>query len=447
MTAKAQTLDVHRARFDEVEDDLPGRDTHWVRKLRRQAIETYEELGWPTTDQEAWKYTNLGPVREVDHRPAPDLRGSVSREDLEAFRFEDLDAALAVFVNGRLDEELSDLDALSDGVRVASLARVLEEEPERVEGDLAAHADPTDETFAALNTASFRDGALVEVDEDAIAATPIHVLHVSATEDTPQVTHPRTLILADASSEATVVETFADLGDERVLTNGVTEIRTAKNATVRHVKFQRESELADHLWTFDATQARDSTLRSHNLTFGARLTRNHVYGTVGGQAADAVLNGFYFGHEDQHVDNYTRIRHVDTHGDSHQLYKGILDDESRGVFRGTIYVAPGAQRTDGYQHNPNLLLSEDAEANSVPQLEIFADDVKCSHGSTTGERDDSWLWYLRSRGLTEEAAEDLLTYAFAGEVLDMIDVEPVRDEARRLVLDRLDEGDVVRDAL
>lgn len=448
MTAEAaQTLDVHLSRFEDAEAGLPGYGTDWVRALRRTAIDAYERQGWPTTDLEAWKYTSLGPVRRVDHRPAPDRTGELSLEDLDHVTIDGFDAARVVFVNGRLDEALSTLDRVPDGVTVEPLATVLEEDPERVQGELAEHADVQEGAFCALNTAAFEDGAFVEVDEGEIAETPIHVLHVAVADEDPIVTHPRTLITGARSSEVTVVESFATVGDARTLTNGVTEISAAQDAVVRHVKLQREASTSDHLWTFDTTQARDSTIRSHNLTFGARITRNHVYDTLAGKGADAVLNGFYFGHEDQHVDNYTRIRHANTHGDSHQLYKGILDDESRGVFRGTIYVAPGAQKTDGYQHNPNLLLTEDAVANSVPQLEIFADDVKCSHGSTTGEMEDDWLYYLRTRGIPEEAAQDLLVYAFAGEVLEMIDIEPVRELATELVLDRLDQEGVVRDAL
>lgn len=444
----AQKLDVHLSSFEQVQDELPGHATDWVTALRKDAIDAYKALGWPTTQDEAWKYTSLEPVRKTDFRPARKLDpGTVSAEDIAEHTIDGLDAATLVVVNGHVDPELSDLDALGEGVTVESLATVLEETPERVEDELAAHAAFDESAFCALNTASFRDGAFIHVEENAVVDVPIHVLYAHRAEDQPTIQHPRTLVVAGRSSEVDVIESFLGVGEGQLLTNGVTEIAAGQNATVRHIKLQRETPDTDHLWTFDVTQDRDSVVRAHNLTFGGRITRNEVFGTIDAEGCDAILNGLYFGEDEQHIDNYTQITHAEPHGDSHQLYKGILDDDAHGVFRGTIYVAPDAQKTDGYQHNPNLLLSDGAMANSVPQLEIFADDVLCSHGSTTGEMSDEWLFYLRSRGLDEEAAQNLLVYAFAGEVIEMIDIEPVREVVQDLVLDSLPEGDVVRDAL
>lgn len=443
----AQTLDTYASDFQAVEDELPGHGTKWVRALRNEAIEAYKELGWPTTKLEAWKYTSLEQIQR-DHATAARLEpGTLTEDDLSEAWIDGFDPATIVVVNGHVDPKLSDLDGLPEGVTVASLAEILEEEPERLEDELGQHADVREHPFCALNTASFRDGVLVDVAPDTQAGTPIHIVYATQTGSEATITFPRTLIRAGRSSEVDVVETFIGLGEGQMLTDGVTEIVADDNAHVRHVKLQREPRHANHIWTFQATQGRDSTVRSHNLSFGARLTRNNVYDHLAGEGCDTVLNGLYIGEDEQHVDNYTKIRHAEPHGTSHQLYKGVLDDASRGVFRGTIYVAPDAQKTDGYQHNPNLLLSDGAIANSVPQLEIFADDVKCSHGSTTGEMDDEWLFYLQTRGLSEDAARDLMVYAFAGEVIEMIELEPVRDLVAELVLDRLTQGDTVRDAI
>lgn len=443
-----KTLDVHLSNYRQVEDELPGRDAEWVRQLRADAIRAYEEQGWPTTDQEAWKYTSLKEVKKLDFQSAPRLDpGTVDAAELAPYRMEGLDAIELVFVNGYLDDELSDLDRLPDGVTVTNLASALEDDPSSLEDDLGRYADVEEHPFAALNTASFRDGALVDVPANTVVEAPIHVFYVSRAGDQPLVTHPRTLVRAGRSSEVDVIESFLGIGEGPLFTNGVTEIVADDNATVRHVKLQRESSDTTHIWSFQGHQSRDSNVRSHNLIFGAGLTRNHVYDLLDEAGCDTTLNGLYLGTGDQHIDNYTQMRHDDVGGTSHQLYKGVLDDSSRGVFRGTIYVAPGAQKTDGYQHNPNLLLSDGAMANSIPQLEIFADDVKCSHGSTTGEMSDEWMFYLKARGLDEETARDLLVYAFAGEVIEQIEIEPVRETVRDLVLDRLTKGDAVREAI
>ncbi len=438
-------LDAYHAAYEETKSTLPGSDTPWVTSLREEAIQIYKEHGWPTTKLEAWKYTNLAAVRENTYKPATSEGMDLTLEDLDEALIDALDAHRIVLVNGHVDPGLSTHEN-AEHITVASLAETLNEAPGRLEGELGEHANVHDAPFLALNTASFPDGVLVHVPEGAIAEKPVHIVHVTYAQDEPVITHPRTLIIAEPGSEIDVVESFVSFGQARSLTNGATEVSAHPNATVRHVKLQREEETSDHLWTFDTTQQRDSAVRAHNLIFGARITRNEVFTTLAAEGCDTTLNGFYFGIDEQHIDTYTKIRHAEPHGTSHQLYKGILDDASRGVFRGTIYVAPDAQRTDGYQHNPNLLLSNEAEANSVPQLEIFADDVKCSHGSTTGEMDDSWIWYMRSRGVNEEDARAMLVYAFANDVLEMIELEPVRTLAQRLVLERLEQDEQLLEA-
>ncbi|PSG96401.1 Fe-S cluster assembly protein SufD [Thermoplasmatales archaeon SW_10_69_26] len=446
MTQTQPQLDVHLANRREIEGQLPG-STDWVSDLRRRGLETYEEEGWPTQDEEAWKYTSLQAARETEYASPLTLdEADVSREDLAEFTF-DATTAQLVFVNGRYRADLSNLDAVPEAATVRPLADVLDEDPGRVRGLLGEYAEPEDEPLTGLNTANFADGAYVEVPETEVVEAPIHVLYLTTDVGEPIAVHPRTLIVAHESSQVPVVETYAGLDDVEAFTNAVTEVFTAKNATVDHVKLNRESPETIHVGTQEFEQDRDSVVRSNTVTFGSKLTRNNVYDMLVGEGIDANLNGLYMGTDDQHIDNYTRIRHDEPHGDSHQLYKGILDDSSRGVFRGTIFVSPGAQKTDGYQHNPNMIVSEDALANSVPQLEIFADDVKCSHGSTTGDVDDKWIFYLRSRGLSEDQARDLIVYSFAGEVVEDITIEPARDTVRELVLDNLDHGDAVRDAL
>jgi Fe-S cluster assembly protein SufD len=446
MSQTQQQLDVHLANHREVEGQLPG-SADWVSELRRRGLETYEDEGWPGQDLEAWKYTSLQEAKETRYG-SPLARDPVEVADEELDRFLlDANTAQLVFVNGRFREDLSNLDRVPDDVTVESLATVLEEDPNRVRGLLGEYAEPEDEPLTGLNAASFADGAYIEVPEGTVVEDPIHVVYLNADAGEPLAVHPRNLIVAHESSQIPIVETYAGLEGAETLTNAVTEAFVAQNATVDHVRLNRENRDTVHIGTQEFEQDRDSVVRSNTVTFGSKLTRNNVYDMLVGEGVDANLNGLFMGDDDQHIDNYTRIKHEEPHGDSHQLYKGVLDEGSHGVFRGTIFVSPGAQKTDGYQHNPNLILSEDALANSVPQLEIFADDVKCSHGSTTGEADDEWIFYLRSRGLSEQAAQDLLTYSFAGEVVEEITIEPVRELVRSLVLGNLEHGDQVRGAL
>jgi Fe-S cluster assembly protein SufD len=447
MTQTTQQLDTHLANHRKVEDQLPG-STGWITELRERGLETYKANGWPGTHLESWKYTSLQEAKETEYA-APLTLGDadVDRADVEAFTLDGAEAAQLVFVNGSFREELSNLGPVPDEITVATLGDVLASEPERVQDLLGQQADPDDEALTGLNTANFADGAFVEVPDGTVVEHPIHVLFLTADVGEPIAQHPRTLVDVGDNAQVAVVETYGGIDEAETFTNAVTEIAAGRNAVVDHVRLNRENRETIHVGTQEFTQERDSNVRSNTLTFGSKLTRNNVYDVLQDEGVDAELDGLYMGEDDQHIDNFTNIKHEEPHGDSHQLYKGVLDDSSRGVFRGTIYVSPGAQKTDGYQHNPNLLLSEDALANSVPQLEIFADDVKCSHGSTTGDVEDEWIFYLRSRGLSERAAQDLLTYSFAGEVVEDISIEPARSLVRELVLDRLAYGDVVRDAL
>ncbi len=447
MTQTQQQLDVHVANRRKTQGQLAG-SADWVQELRERGLQAYENKGWPTSSMEAWKYTSLQQAREVAYSsPLTVGPAEVTREDIEAFTLEDATTAQLVFVNGRFDEQLSHLDPIPEEITVQALADVLDEAPERVAEHLATYAEPEDEALTGLNTASFADGAFIEVPEGVHVEHPIHLLYLTADAGEPLAVHPRTLVVAGESSQVSIVETYAGVDDASTLTNAVTEVFVDRNATVDHVRLNRENRQTVHVGTQEFHQERDSQVRSNTVTFGSKLTRNNVYDRLAAEGVNAALNGLYMGEDDQHIDNYTQIHHDEPHGDSHQLYKSILDDSSRGVFRGTIFVAPDAQKTDGYQHNPNLLLSDNALANSVPQLEIFADDVLCSHGSTTGELDESWIFYLRSRGLDEATANDLLTYSFAGEVVEQITIEPVRELLQDLVLDRLPHGDKVKSAL
>jgi Fe-S cluster assembly protein SufD len=309
---------------------------------------------------------------------------------------------------------------------VASLGRNFETNPEQVEPHLAQYASYRGHAFTALNTAFLEDGAFVSIARGKVVEEPIHLLFLSTTHGEGAVCHPRSLILAGEGSQATVIESYVGTGDDVYFTNAVTEIVAGPAAVVDHYKLQRESEEAFHVATLQVQQARNSTLSSHAVTLGGALVRNEVNAVLDDEGCTCTLNGLYLAAGRQHVDNHTVIDHARPRCTSHELYKGILDGQAHGVFNGKIYVRQDAQKTDAKQTNQTLLLSEDATINTKPQLEIYADDVKCTHGATVGQLDDEALFYLRTRGIDKEAARHLLTYAFANDVISRVKVAPVR---------------------
>ncbi len=412
---------------------------------RRRARESLAAEGFPTRDQEAWRKTDVRPVSQSAFAPASGPQ-PVAAAELRRHLF---DAVRLAFVDGHLAPDLCALDGLPDGVRLESLAASLGADPERVTAELGRHAAVDGHPFVALNTALFRDGAYVEVPRGTVLERPLHLLFVSTTAAAgePRASFPRNLVVAREASRFEVVETYVGAADGVYLTCPVTEVVVAPHAVVDHYKVQHESHAAFHLATLQLLQARASSFFSHSVSTGGAITRNDVNGVLDGEGCECTLNGLYLAEGEQLVDNHMRVDHVRPHCNSYELYKGILDGRSRAVFNGLIHVHEGAQKTDAKQSNRNLLLSRGALASSNPQLEIFADDVKCTHGSTVGQLDEDAVFYLRSRGIGEEAAKSLLTYAFASDIVSRIKVEPVRRDLEELLFARLPQGDVVRQAV
>lgn len=403
------------------------RDVPWLRSLRRAAIARFADLGFPTTRQEEWRFTNLAPLVAVPFRLAEQASADDGRISASLRQpFGDWPCPTMVFVNGWFSPTLSSLDGLPPGVVVCGLGEVLEESPHRVEPFLARIA--TDEThpFVALNTAFFAGGAFVYLPKGVVVDEPIHLLFLSTAGERPQMSHPRTLIVAEAQSQATIVETYGGEPEAVSFTNAVTEILLGANARLSHYQVQRESLAAFFVSSLAVRAGRDALFTDYQLSFGASLARTDLTVALEGEGSECTLYGFYLVTGRQHVDYHTLIEHVKPHGTSRELYKGILDDQATGVFNGRIVVRPGAQKTDARQTNKNLILSEEALVNSNPQLEIYADDVKCTHGSAIGQLDADALFYLRARGINEDAARQILTYAFASDILGRIAVEPIR---------------------
>jgi Fe-S cluster assembly protein SufD len=432
------------ADFDTFVRELPGSEPAALTALRRMAIERFVTLGFPTLQQEAWRQTNVGAIAQGAFvRPeGPEPVVDMSRLEPLAVGA----AARLVFVNGRLSARLSSVGELPAGVIVASLAEVLEKAPDKVEPWLGQHARFDDHPFVALNTAFLRDGALVWVPRGVIVEKPIHLMFVSSSTGTePIVTFPRNLFVAGENSQFTLVETYA--GEGAYFTCPVTELVAGPASVVDHYKVQIESREAFHMSTFQIEAERSCTPSSHSISIGGALVRNDVNAVLDGEGIDCILNGLYLAEGRQVIDNHMRVEHAKPHCASHELYKGVLDGAARSVFNGLIHVHPGAQKTDAKQSNRNLLLSANAIANSNPQLEIFADDVKCTHGSTVGQLDEDAIFYLRSRGIGQEAARSLLTYAFASDIVERIKVEPVRRDLEEFLFARLPQGEVVRQAV
>ena len=406
-----------------------------VRSLRMAAITRFETLGFPSMRNEDWHFTSVAPIADADFKPITSQSGTVTREQVAPFMVNPAWHTL-VFVNGRFNAGLSGGRELPDGVHVMSLARAYDELPLLLDQHLGKVASFDAHSFTALNTAFINDGAVVHIGADVELQSPIHLLFVSDAGAVNGVSQPRNLIVVDRFAKATVVESYASLANERYLTNAVTEAVVHDGATLTHLKLQRESEHAFHVGTLDVTQARDSHLFSFSFATGGALARTNVYTQLRGEGCGATLNGLYLGSGEQHIDHQTRIEHVAPNCYSRELYKGILDGKSHGVFNGKVYVHPEAQKTDGKQTNNTLLLSENARIDTKPQLEIFADDVKCTHGATVGRLDETSLFYMKSRGVNANTARDLLTYAFAADVLETIECTEVRDGLEEATLQR-----------
>ena len=416
-------------------------EPRWLRDLRARGAAYFAKTGFPTTRDEDWKYTSAAPIAELDVRAMQEPGGEVTREQLAPYTFGENGWTTLVFVNGRHDADLSSGVELSAGVRVLPLDVAREEMADVVEGTLGSICTVEQSAFVALNAALHRDGAVIHLAPGAVASAPIHLLFVSDALSAKGASHPRVLIVAEPNSKATVIESYVALGQATYLTNSVTEISIGDGATVAHYKIQRESPRSYHVATIDARQGRDSHFVSFSFAIGAALSRTNVWTVLGGEGCGATLNGLYMADGDQHVDHQTRIEHQKENTYSREVYRGILDDTAHGVFNGKVYVHPEAQKTDGKQENHTLLLSPRAVIDTKPQLEIFADDVKCTHGATVGRIDQTSLFYMKSRGVGAVRARQLLTYAFAADVLEQIELEPLRNSLEELTLARFTRDD------
>ena len=410
----------------------------WLGSLRQAGITRFAELGFPTLQDEDWRFTNVAPIARLPFKPMLESGSGPTELVLQGHVFAGLAGSRLVFVNGYFNAGLSAVRDLPAGVKIGSLASVLESDPALVKPQLNHCARMDDSAFAALNQAFFRDGGFVHIPAGKTLAEPVQLIFISTAKHNGDTTHPRNLIIAEANSRATVIESYLAAGDAAYFTKAVTEIIAADHAVLEHVKFQDEGPGAFHLATIAGELGRASNVKLHSFALGARLSRNNIRTRLAGEGLECILNGLYLTRGDQLADHHMIVEHAQPHCASHEYFNGILDDKSKGVFHGRIYVHPVAQKTDAKQTNKNLLLSDDATVDTKPQLEIYADDVKCTHGATIGQLNEESIFYLRSRGIPEPTARRMLIHAFAGEIIERVDCQPVREQLDKIVWDRLE---------
>ncbi len=429
-TAPESSIEAYRLDFEAA--DAGSTEPAWLRESRRSALAEFERDGFPTMKDEDWHFTNVAPIADSIFRRA--RKGGAVSSDVIARFGHGQDWHTVVFVNGRAVSGFG--AALPAGITISSLATEIERDSELLKRHMSKLSPPGSGAFSALNTAMAADGAVIHIAADTVLDKPVHLLFIADSASENTAIQMRNLVFADKHSQGTVIESYVSVGGDSYFTNAVTEVLVADGARLSHYKLQTESTNAFHVGTVQVRQGRDSRYESFSFATGARLSRTNVHSTLAGDAAEVVMNGLYMVDGSQHVDHQTRIEHVAPNCPSHELYKGILDGRSHGVFNGKVYVHPEAQKTDGKQSNNNLLLSDAARVDTKPQLEIFADDVKCTHGATVGRLDETALFYMRSRGIGPAESKRLLTYAFAADVLEKIELEPLKLSLERQVLDR-----------
>lgn len=432
----AVVLDSFVGEAERLASSKPAAEPAWMARRRRDALVRFQDLGFPTIRDEEWRFTNVAPIAEGQFALARNGAASLTARELGPFTLSGA-ATTLVFVNGRYAPSASTLGRLPEGVQVSSFTEASLPE---FEAQLGGIAGVDSQAFSALNTAFLSDGAFIHVAPSTVVEAPIQVLFVTVGEGTPTMSHPRLLVVIEASSQASIVESHAAIGAGRYFTNAVTEIVAAENATLNHYRVQRDSSASYHVGGVFTRAARNAHVASHSIALGGAIVRNDVTMVLDGEGGFGTLNGLYLGDGTRLVDNHTTIDHAQPHCGSREIYKGILGGHAKAVFNGRIIVRQDAQKTDARQTNKALLLSEDAQINTKPQLEIFADDVKCTHGAAVGQMDDDAIFYLRARGVGADEARRILVHAFAGDVLNQMPLESLRVQITQELSRLLPEG-------
>ncbi len=415
--------------YERVKDQLAEQSPAWLMERRRAGIAAFAQHGFPTIKDEAWRQTNIAPIKRTAYQmQAPAVSDDALARLREQLILSPEESYRIVIVNGAYNDDLSNIHANAQSDH-HSLLMTFDEalHSDAMPEALGSVASVEDNAFTALNTALFSHGVLLRVSDGAALDRPVYIVYATVAENGAAFAqHPRTLILAGQSSEFKVLEHFIGIGDGAYLTNHVTEVLGGENASLQHYKLQQESPAAFHVSAVRLKLADDNVTQNFSIALGSTLARNEIVAELTGSGVDCTLNGLYLAQGTQHIDHHTRIEHIAPHCHSTEVYKGILDEQATAVFSGLIHVHPNAQKTDAVQSSKCVLLSDSAHVDSQPQLKIFADDVKCTHGAAIGQLNEEAVFYLRSRGISENDARGLLTYAFANDIVERIKIEPLR---------------------
>lgn len=438
MNKSVDIKDWYLSNFGEFEKRLNGGKENPIHLKRKDALSNFSKLDFPTTSNEEWKYTSIAPLLKYNFILNFEKK-IISKNFIKSLLFDEMEHSLIVFINGRYSAEHTDLLNLPNGVIVGSTAEQIRNRNDVFLKHFGKYADYNNHIFTALSTAYTDDGAFIYVPTGKIVDEPIHIIFITESGNEKILTQPRNLFVAGKNSQVTIIEHYFGNENDTYFTNSVTEIVAEENAVVDHIKLQEESKKAFHIARMEVDQERNSNFSSHLISTGADLTRNDFNAKFNGEGGECTLNGLYMIGGTQLFDAHTLMDHAKPHCNSHEHYKGILDDKSRGVFNGKIIVQQDAQKTNAFQENNSILLSNEALVNTKPQLEIFADDVKCSHGATIGQMDEDAKFYLKSRGIGEEASKGILLHAFASDVITSIKIETVRNYAEKIITEKFNQ--------
>ncbi len=431
-------MDWYKSEFQRFEAGLNGQSKTPIHKIRQDAMNHFVNIGFPTTRVEEWKYTNVKPIADTNFNLAHEYeKGLVTKEEIRNLSYCDMDCYKIVFVNGHYSDEFSTISGIEKKLTVTNLRNAFDSNNIEVSSKITKFANYKDDAFTALSTAFMQNGALIHIKEGAVISKPIFLLFVTAGQENRILSHPRNLIIADPNCEATIIESFVGKDVKNYFSNVVTELIVKSNSKIEHIKIQNESDSAFHISTLFAHQDANSRFRSFDINLGGKIVRNNIFAVLDGLNAECTLDGVYVGNKNQHIDNRTVIEHTKPQCTSFEVYKGIMNDQARGVFNGKIHVHSAAQKTNAEQSNSGLLLSNDASIDAKPHLEIYADDVRCTHGTTIGQLDKDALFYLQSRAIGYNEARNMLIHSFAGEVLDKIKNDNIREEIENQIYNKL----------
>jgi Fe-S cluster assembly protein SufD len=424
--------------FEIFQNSLNGESLKPINQLRKDAMAKFSELSFPTIKDEEWKYTNITPLFKHSFKPAASI-SEIENAQVDQFTFDDLKGYLVVFVNGIYSKDLSRLENLPKEVVISSLEDAINSYHLAVQKYFSKYADYKQHIFTSLNTAFTKDGAFIHIPDGKILEDPVHILFITNSNGEKILSQPRNLFSVGKNSQVKILEHFVSIDHGIYFTNSVSEISAGDNAVVDHLKLQEESKNAFHIHRIEVEQERNSNFTSHSISLGGCISRNDVNVRFNGEGGEGTLNGLYLTDGDQLYDTHTMIDHAKPHCTSHEHYKGILDNKSRAVFNGKVMVRKDAQKTNAFQENNNIILSAEALVNTKPQLEIFADDVKCTHGATIGQLDMDSMFYLKSRGIGRETARAILIHAFASDIIKTIPLNPVKRYIESILTERFNK--------